>query len=309
MGLKGKKTFPHVGTSGTVRTGLKAEMNWTDSVPSGQEFHVDCVRALETKTISDLYSGHLLNPSPEEMLNEGYLFDMPMTETGRPIALLLPNLEGKKELKAVVVHVGYHSILVRSRLLFHAGNGGAPGNTSFHGAIFPIGKTTTFKETHLGYIRQFPKVHPMFKDYKIVWENPINRDVSMWTSAATPKTKTDSTTYAMQLNKSWGNETQMKIARWVLGPNEKTWTQDEEDDIFDVSAKEMLDEDVEVEGGDTILSWSSDAELYFRDQSKRMNQAEVTETLEDGGKGKEKEDKSTTVSNPVFQEGVDVGLV
>jgi hypothetical protein len=172
--------FEHVGTSGEVKTGQGVSFPWSKLTFGGQEYHIDCSNALSSHLMYQYYTSQLHNATSEEILRWGYLFDMPMTDTGRPFNVLIPHPDKEKTFQAFITYNSYACISVRSMILMHKGHGGACDNTVWHGAIFPErdDSLTFFDEDKLGYLRCLPDADPEFKDYKVEWEKPWMKDVS-----------------------------------------------------------------------------------------------------------------------------------
>jgi hypothetical protein len=224
--LEGEKMpqtgFQHVGTSGEVKTGQAVSFPWSALKFGGQEFHIDCLNALRSHLMYMYYTGQLNKVRAEEILRWGYLFDMPMTDTGRPFNVLIPHPNKEKTFQAFTSYNSYACVSVRSMIIMHKGHGGACGNTVWHGAIFPERKDSLafFDEDKLGYLRLLPDAHPEFKDYKIEYEKPWMKDVSRWMDAASVKERAMGTRYSESVFKNWTEEENIELVRWLLGPNE-----------------------------------------------------------------------------------------
>ena len=231
--LKLDAPFEYIGGSGIVKTGKsihKADMETLYgglSSPSGQEFHLDCLNALQSELLARFYSGQLgedLNDEEKKtVLNAGYIIDFALSETGRVTKVLIPGTPGSKELLARLIYTPFGSITIRSMLLMHGGHGGACGNTLWHGSIFPKGATKDVDEDRLGYLRLLPTYHEEFSEYRVKWLSGTKREPHNWLKNFGHVEKKMSSRYAEKLykNSKYSRNVRVGCSRWLLGPNEE----------------------------------------------------------------------------------------
>jgi hypothetical protein len=146
--------FDYVATSGEVETGQGVTFPWSALKFGGQEYHIDGFNALQSELLYLYYTNQLPKINAWELLRWGYQFDMPMTDSGRPLNMLIPHPDKEKTFQAFTAYNSYACISVRSMILMHKGHDGACGNTVWHGAIIPKREDSLafFDEDKLGYL-------------------------------------------------------------------------------------------------------------------------------------------------------------